>query len=548
MVEKLIMTNGRGTKSINPWDLDSHPEAWTWLTGKPAAQQEEFYATVAAAFRALNLKANTVASVPFTIFTANGEEFDNSNEWENKLGILPNPQELLRLDTLSYMTSNAIYNLKTSDALGYKVKGLYHAISTSFTPHVNPVTAQLEYVERKIGTSIERYTPDDKRLIRMWRLDHTTEVLPSQATEARAIMKSAGIMHYQDAWVEMFYQSGGIKATLIGMKGLVDNNSRDDKEKDWSKFLQGIGKWWGRRARLYNAEAINTTTIGAGVDDMKDNKIYEQAIANVAMGTGMPLSLLLANSSNYATAQEEKATWYESDIIPFCRWLAYEYNRQLLVPMGYYMQFQPQTLDPNQQDETEKAAAISQYIDIIVKCPTYDIFIGMADTIGIELSETLVKAVKKYYADKDAKIEEGTLDANGQVIEVQPVEEDKEDEPAEEKPPAKWIPSLNELNELRVWQDVALRKFKKGESLAFEYKPHYGGVLEDVHRDIWTKLSMGKFSNVEEVKAAFDISGYMSQPDGMLFAPSVKQDSEIMALAASINNMAEALKTKESEK
>lgn len=546
MTEKLIVASGSGTKSINPWDLDSHPEAWNWLSGKPQTEQESFYATVSAVFRAFNLKANTVASMPFILYTKSGAEFDASSEWGNKVKFLPNPQEILRLATLSYMTTNTIYQLRTSDALGYRMKGLYHAVPSTFIPFVNASTRQLEYITRMIGTQKEIYAPDDDRLIRMWRLDHTTEVLPSKNTEAKAIMSSAGIMHYQDAWVEMFYQSGGIKATLIGMKGLVDNNTREDKEKDWSKFLQGVGKWWGRRARLYNAEAINTTTIGAGVDDMKDNKIYEQAISNVAMGTGMPLSLLLANSANYATAQEEKATWYENDIIPFCKWLEYEYNRQLWEPMGFYMRFQPQTLDPNQQDETEKAAAANQYMDLVQKVPTYELFIGITDTLGIEVSDSFSKAAQKYYADKEAKIEEGALDANGQPIVVQPV--DEEEEPVEDKPkpPAKWIPSIDELNELRVWQDVSLRKFKKGETMAFLYQPHYGGLPEHVSNQIKDKLSFNVVS-IDDVKAAFDISGYMSQPDDKASVPQVKQDSEIMALAASLNKMAEAM-VKESEK
>ena len=295
MTDKLIMANGDGMKSINPWDTDAHPEAWTWLSGQPMTKQNEFYSTVAAVFRAFNLKANTVASMPFTLYSVNGEEYDNSNEWENKVGFLPNPQELLRLATLSYITTNTIYQLKTSNILGERVKGLYHAIPTSFTPYVNPATQELDYILRVFGMTQEKYTPDDKRLVRMWRLDHTTEVLPSQATEAKAVMSSAGIMHYQDAWVEYFYRRGGIKATLIAMKGAVNPDKKDDEEKKWSNWFKGVGQWFGKPARVINAETVDVKTVGAGVDDIKDNKIYEIAIANIAMGTGMPLSLLLAN-------------------------------------------------------------------------------------------------------------------------------------------------------------------------------------------------------------------------------------------------------------
>lgn len=556
---KLIAMDGSSAKSINPWDLDNHQEAWSSFSGQPQTPQQEALSRVAAAFRAFNLKANTVASVPFSLFSKNGDEYDNSNEWENKVKFLPNPQELLRLDALSLMSSNTFYNLKTSDALGFRTRGLYNAIFSSFTPYINPLNAQLEYVDRRIGAQLERYSPDGRQiqgdtpkttLIRAWRLDHTTEVLPSPNTEAKAILSSAGIIANQDAWVEHFYRRGGIKATLVGMKGLIQGESQEDAEKGWSNWLKGIGKYFGRPARIYNTDAIDVKPIGAGVDDMKDNNIYEQAIANIAMGTGMPLSLLLANSANYATAQEEKATWYDNDIIPLCKWIAFEYNRQLWEPLGFYMQFQPQTLDPNQQDETEKADAISQYIDIIVKCPTYDLFIGMADTIGIEISETLDAALVKYYAEKAKQQEAVIVDTQPKEEETDAPIEDEAEEETEEKPepmPAKWIPTLDELEELRVWREVALRRFKKGESLDFDYAPHHGGLPEAVTADIKARLTEVREWDADTIKAAFNLAQWTAKTD-MLFAPQVKE-SDARVLAAAIMELARTKLThKESDK
>jgi hypothetical protein len=541
MAQKLIAMNGSGIKSINPWDIDGNPEAWTWFSGQSKTQQDDYYARVSAAYRAWNLKANTIASIPFALMKGK-QEFDNSNEWQNKVKFLPNPQEVLRLAVLSYISSNAIYILKTSDVIGYRTRGLYNAISSSFTPVVNPSNAQLDYIDRRIGAHTERYTPDDKRLIRLWRLDHTTEVLPSQNTEARAMLSSAGIIKHQDAWVEHFYKQGGIKPTIIGLQGLVDKDTKKDQETAWAKFFKGIGDRFGKPAKIVNADAVKVDTVGAGVDDMKDNNIYQKAIENIAMSHGMPLSLLLANSANYATAQEEKATWYENDIIPFARWLAYGLNTQLWDEMGLEMVFQPQTLDPNQQDETEKADAISQYIDIIVKCPTYDLFIGMADTIGIEISDTLNAALKKYYADKEAKIEQGKLDANGQVIEVQPVDEKEEDpEDADDlAKPAKWIPSLNHFEEMRVWREVSHRRNKKGESLDFEYHWHKGGLPEFATEFIKAGLLIA--ATPEEIDKAFDISEITAKSD-MLFAPSIveKSNDDILALAAALNRNADAM-------
>jgi len=547
MAQKLIATNGDNTKSINPWDVDSYPEAWTWLSGQPQSQQDNFYATVSAAFRAFNLKANTISAVPFILYDIRtGEEVDDSNNWQNVCKILPNPSELLRLDVLSYMSTNAIYNIKTTDALGYKTKGIYNAVPYAFSPVVNQQTKQLEYVSRQVGMTTEIYKPDDPRLIRMWRLDHTTEVLPSENTEAKAIMSSAGIIMYQDAWVQHFYRRGGIKPTLIAMKGLISTDDADRKERDWTAFLRGLGKFTNRIARIFNAESMTIQPFGSGVDDMKDNNIYQQAIANIAMGTGMPLSLLLANSSNYATAQEEKATWYESDIIPFCRWLQYEYNRQLWEGMGYYMQFQPQTLDPNQQDETEKASAIGTYMDIIAKCPTYDLFIGMADTIGIEVSESLDEALKKYYAEKAkaAEVMVEQMKPKDEPAEAEDTaEDDTEDTTEEDTAEMKWIPTMAEFDELRVWREVAVRRYKRGEGVVFEYQPHYGGLPDSITKTITARLAEPREWTEEAIKAAFDFAT-IAQPEVKAAPVMPAPSAELLILAQAMNRLADTQATK----
>jgi len=527
-MQRLVFTDGGNTKAINPWDVDGNPEAWTWYSGQPRRVQDEYYSKVAAMYRAHNLKANTVSSIPFVLLTKSGDEYDTSRAWQNKVGFLPNPQELFRLNTLSYMASNSVYNVRTSDAAGYKTRGLYHALPQSFTPVLSQGRTSVDYIERVVGDKAERYKyPLDDKLVRMWRLDHTTELLPSVHTESQAIASAAEIILYADFWVGNFFKRGGVKPTLIAMKGLIDRDKKEEQERSWSNWLKGVGKQFGNIARIFNAETIDPRVIGAGVDDMKDNNIYRQAIENIAMGTGMPLSLLLANSANMATAQEEKATWYESDIIPFVNWMAYEYNTQLFNKMGLFLEFRPETVDASQEDETSRASAINSFMDFLNKCPTYEVFIGTAETFGYELSDSLISAADKYYKEKKkaaAVVAEQVAPKEEPVIE--PEEPEDEEEPEEEKPeemPAKWTPSLDELEDMRVWREVALRRNRKGEGMDFEYLPHYGGLPESITAGI--KAALLAATNAEEIKAAFDI-----QP---------KETNDIKALADAINKLAE---------
>lgn len=535
MQNKFILTDGQ--KAVNLLQSDD-PSVWTYFSGAPRSDNDVLYAQVAAAFRAYNLKANTVGNMPFTLNDLKtGEVYDESSSWENKVGFLPNPSELLRLDTLSYMATNTIYNLRTSDVLGYKTKGLYHAVAYTFYPWINPATTQLDYIERWIGAQREIYQPDDKRLVRMWRLDHTTEVLPSPNTEARAIMNAAGEVYYADAWIKHFYERGGVAPTVIAMKGAVAPAKKEEEEKSWKNWILGLGarfRW--NPTRVVNADVLEVKQFGSSVTDLKNMEVYQQAIANIAMGTGMPLSLLLANSANYATAQIEKATWYDSDIIPFCNWLAYGYNEQVFMPLGYYLEFHPETLDPEQEDETQRAQAFSIYGDAFGKYPTYDLWKGMADTLGLEISDSLDKAAQSYYADRKqraAAVAAQTQQSNQpKEGNQQPAANAEGLQSPPSMPPAKFMPTLDQLEQLKVWRSKVFRHFKRGEAIVFEWTNEL--LPESLRQSIVAKLAFAK--TAQDIEAAFDVSQF----DAITRASAQADDIAIKELAAAINRLADA--------
>lgn len=525
---KTILTDGQKSIDLN----SSDPSIWTYLSGAPETEFDVLYAKVSAVYSVLNAKANIIGNMPFTLLKANGDEYDSSATWENKVGFMPQPSELFRIDTLSYSVSNTIYNLKNTDALGYKTKRLVNAVPYTFSPYAP--NGYLEYIERTINGKTERYTAEDKRLFRVWRLDHTTELLPSANTEARAMMNAAGILHSADLWIKHFYERGGVAPTVIAMKGAISSDKRDDEEKNWSNWLRGLGKWRTNIARVFNADALDVKQFGSSVTDLKDNVTYEQALRNVATVINAPLSMLFPDSNKYGVAKsEEKATWMDVYVIPFCNWLAYGYNEQIFKPMGLFLKFHPETLDPQQEDETARAAAVNQFMDFLSKCPTYEVFIGTCETFGYELSDSLIKAAETYYSDKEKQAEETRQQINVStdgkpVAQVQPAEDTPEDD-AEDAMPAKWIPNLDQIRELQRWQDLAFRKFKRDEPLAFEWRNDT--LPEGVYKAISTNLPNAKEESA--IKQVFDMAEMTAAP------VEVKAESDILKLAEALNKLAD---------
>jgi len=505
---KLIYTDGAKSMTIQ--------DSWDFVDAQAASQTKdgELYSRVAAAFQAVNKSARAVADMPFVIYKGDAI-VDDSNNWQNYVKFMPNPRDLLRRIRHSLIMTNTAYLRMGKNAAGMKKK-LNYTIPTSIEIVTNPVSGEIVKFNRIVnGSIVQVFEPDSPDLIRFWWLDAQTELLPSPDTEFKAIMGAAGILFYSDYFTENFYKRGGVKPTLIAMKGMVMGDKKEEMQKDWTSWVRGIGKFASNiTAKIFNAETMDIKPFGEGLGDLKDTPVYRQALENIAIGIDMPLSLLLSNSANRATADTEYIQWFRNSVTPWCNFIADALNEQLFTKMGLQMQFTPENTDPEQDDET-KGRVLNSLADALGKYPDADTFLGAADSIGVELNDDFVEAVKRHYAKKEAKPE---------PVEVQPVEPAPVVEP--EPIPAKWIPSLDELEEMRVWREVATRKLKKGESMKFAYEPHYGGLPVYVAETI--SASLVTATTAEEIKAAFAIGEFSGMP--------VQNDETLKALADSINS------------
>ena len=84
---RAIISNGRYFKGINPWDPEDSPEAWT---GNKITSKDS-YKLVPVLYASWMMRAKAMADLPFTIYGKGDTEVDNSDDYENKVGFLPDP-------------------------------------------------------------------------------------------------------------------------------------------------------------------------------------------------------------------------------------------------------------------------------------------------------------------------------------------------------------------------------------------------------------------------------------------------------------------------
>ena len=98
-----------GIKTVNINQLPA--EAWTRLGGGASgkdAEIQERYIRVPFLNRAVKLRSNAVSSLPFAILNESGVEIDTSEDYQNKLEFLPNPQKLLeQIEASLFLTARA---------------------------------------------------------------------------------------------------------------------------------------------------------------------------------------------------------------------------------------------------------------------------------------------------------------------------------------------------------------------------------------------------------------------------------------------------------
>ncbi len=485
---RIFYTNGTSIKNI---DFPQYPDsAWEFITGDTESRgQAELYSTVAAIFRAVNISARALANLPFALVGSGGTDFDNSDTWENNVGFMPNPKELIRLWRMSLFMTNTAYGFME---VREGKQNLRYLVPTSITPLADSEKGLIGF-KRTIGTKSVTYNVKDGNIVYLWNLDHTTELLPSPHSEFKACMAAGNAIYYSDYFIQTFFQRGGIKPSMLMVKGVPTPEERVKIEGVWDKLQRGFYKYLGK---VFNAESISVTPIGEGIDNLKDSALHNEKIADIALAAGIPLSILLANSANYATANQEYVSWYRDSIAPWAEFIAGVLNEQIFNRLGLRFEFRPEMTDPGQEDEVQRANAYATYVSSGMK-PSV-----AAQIVGVELPSGME------YADLDPKETVGT-------------EASTDEEPVI----GKFIPTIKQVRELDTWRTIVIRKFKAKEDFRYPFEPKE--LPDSISNYIKYKLARAK--GFEDIDAAFKLD----------LIPAAKPDNDLELLTASLNRIAE---------
>lgn len=476
-VKNVLLT---ATKSIA---FDQYPEeAWKTLSGGDDGNlAAAYFRSVSWLYRAVEIRSQAVASMPFTIYR--GEtEFDTSDDWQNKVGFLPNPAELFALIEACLTLEPQCYLF--SDNAGQIRKRLRYILPNSAEPVIDPVRG-LTTFRRNVAGGVREFIPGVD-IVYFWRGDPYTEqgAGPGKSSPGRAALLAAGVLTNIDRFLSGYFEHGAVKATILSVKGNPSREEREKLESWWQRFMTGVRR--ASNAKVLNADAVTPTIIGEGLEGLQNKELTQERREDIATALGVPHSLLFSNAANFATAQQDDLHFYSKTIVPECNFIAGVLNEQVFAPLGLRLDFRPETLDAFQEDERERAGALSQLTSAGIP------LLMAMDILGFELTAEQRAELERLEAEKETRAE--ALTAN--LTQQKPVTDNQAEETPASETPVSETPAQADV---RRWMTKALKAIKRGETAAVPFESE--AIAEDDQMRIRAALEDCK--TADEVRAAF---------------------------------------------
>lgn len=448
-------------KSISINDLPE--EAWTYLSGQSEQSEDlqKHYQSVPWLFRGVDIRANAVLSMPFSIYKGD-TEIDNSNDYQNVIGFLPNPGALFGLVEAALVIWGYAYAFKARNA--FMTKGVRYMLPTSIVPNINAESGEITF-KRKVGGQTLDLTTDD--IVYWWKQDPFIELGEPQSSPARAAAAAAGVSLNVDNFAAAFFERGAIKATLLTTTNVLPSD-KEALKSAWARMFKGISKAW--QTFIVNADAVKPVVIGEGLESLENSNLTESKRVDISVALGVPFSILFSGAATGlgggGVAEQDDLHLYSKTIVPECRFIEHAINEQLMIPNGYRLAFTEENLDIYQEDETKRATSLVQMITALEKPEE---FLIAASILGYEIEDDIRAEIEASIARKEQqrqdmlaaqqqKQEAFAAQANQTMPRNSPVV-------AQDKQPPPNARSID----LEKWQAKAIKRLKSGRGMTFSF-------------------------------------------------------------------------------
>ena len=429
------------TKSMGMGPLDDY-----WyepVKDEDAPEAVDLFRAVPWLYRGVDMRANAVAAMPFAIMR--GEtEIDTSEDYQNKVGWLPDPWRLLYLTEASLTVFSRAYWWNERNR-----------VLQTAARYVQPETIEEEIKPAglvgfwRTANGVRQFVPAD-RLTYFWRPDPWVELGPALSSPMLAAVASAGVIRNLDRFSAAFFQRGAIKATLLTISQPAKQSELDRVKTWWNQLMTGVRNAFSNA--VINADAVTPVVIGEGLAELSNATLTAEKRQDIAQAMGIPMTMMFSESARglggAGVAAEDKLTFYDGTIVPECRIIEAAINDQLLAPVGLRFAFKPETLDVYQEDEAARSQAFTAYVNAGLPIEV------VGPMLGVELPDG-------WDWDKIAKLKEEKAKEMADAMQGANNDPNADNTPQDNQPPD----NSKAIEDLRRWRT---KSNKRGKLAPFE--------------------------------------------------------------------------------
>jgi phage portal protein BeeE len=352
------------------------------------------YKKVPYLFRVVQLRCDALSNVPIKIYSGEDEV-----TWD-----YPTPiAELIWRWEAGALLSGAAYGEIITNDSGYKKDVVYR----------NPFDMSVQYLKNGIlqikqnssGATWENnlYT-GEYEMVYFAEYDPSQDLLPG-ISAGKAANMDAKLLYALSKFPEMYFEGGAMPVTLLGIDS-TDKSEITRVEKWFQNSATAIKNAF--RVLGIRAGSITPTTLTPPLKDLAMPEITAEAKHNISVAFGVPKTLLDSEAANYATAVEDRKSFYQDTLMPRARKYESVINAQLLEREGLRLEFDFGELELFQEDEGQRA-------DLMNKLVLSGLPVELAlDIAGYDLTDEQMAMLEKKQeerAERDAMDFESDLSA-----------------------------------------------------------------------------------------------------------------------------------------
>ena len=328
------------------------------LTGGSSAKTTEgAYAAVPLLYRAVMLRAQSIAAVPFFVF--DGED---AVDWPFE----EDYSELVFMIELALMLKGAAYILKIRDGMDIVRLKWMNPITMNWawieeskrknpeTGMVEDVPAHNEYTQEIGDKTYGPWTDDD--IISFREPSITSDVGPGLAPAEVALTASKLRLNI-DEFAAAFFEHGGQPVTLLTTESKMSDTERDRAEMFFKRTVTGVRNAF---RTLFLRAKIDAKVLTPELKSMAMDELTKRSVLDIGAALQVPRSLLESDAANFATSQTDLQMFWDMTVRPRLPMYQRRINKSLFgnIREDYRLEYAPENLAIYQEDEVKRSGAL----------------------------------------------------------------------------------------------------------------------------------------------------------------------------------------------